>query len=90
MNSRKKLFSSRMIDWFDRLIGFSVSNGLVSLISYDMVVNSIMCISKVRFSLIIWVWLCSVGGSLLIRMVMKMRLLMLRIILSIIRVNRLI
>lgn len=64
-----------------------VNSGLVSVIIYEISDSSFRCIISVSDNFSKCVLLCCFGGSLLVRMVMKIRLLIFSIILRIISVS---
>lgn len=82
LNSRKKPPSSRMIDRPDSATGPSVSSGLVSVMSHDIIDSSTMRITRASPRPIMRARSRSAGGSLLTRMAMKTRLSMPRTISS--------
>lgn len=89
LNSRNMLLNSMIRLWLEKFLLNILNSGLVRVIIYEMFVSRFRCISSVSDRLRIWVWLCRCGGSLLVRIVMNIRLLMLRMIFSMIRVVRL-
>lgn len=67
-----------------------VISGFVSVIIQEMIDSSFRCIISVSDRLIRCVLLCCFGGSLFVRMVINIRLLILSIIFRMISVNRLV
>lgn len=85
LKSRKKLLNSIIRLWVLKFNVCMLKSGLVKVISYEIDVSSSRCMIIVSIRLVMCVWLCCFGGSFLVRMVIKIRLLMLRI--SLIMIN---